>query len=306
MSSLRGQHILSVSQFTSEDLSLLFETADKLRAGMHSSSIQNKIMACVFYEESTRTFASFTSAMLRLGGSVIPMQSVKFSSVTKGETLEDTVRALEAYCDVIVLRHPEEGSAAVAAKVLKKPLINAGDGTGEHPTQALLDAYTIKKEKGRLDDLHITMVGDLKYGRTVHSLVRLMSMYEGIRFTFISPESLRLPPVIMRELRIKDVPCEESSKLEEALSDTDVMYVTRIQKERFPSLDEYELVKDSYVINVLTLARSPHDLVLMHPLPRVNEISMGVDADPRAAYFRQVENGLYIRMALLRAVLSDR
>ena len=302
---LRGTHILSISQFNTEQLHHLFGLAERYRRlGPETDCMRGKVMACLFYEASTRTFASFTSAMLRLGGSVIPIQSVQFSSVTKGETLADTVRAIEAYSDVIVLRHPEEGSAAEAAAYLKKPLINAGDGIGEHPTQALLDAFTIRAEKGTLENLRVTMVGDLRNGRTVHSLARLLSQYPGTQVTFVSPESLRLPPRIVAELREKKVELREIADLQQVISKTDVLYVTRIQKERFSSKEEYERVKDSYVITPESIAFAPDRMVLMHPLPRINEISSEVDADPRAAYFRQVEYGLHVRMALLTLVLG--
>jgi aspartate carbamoyltransferase len=228
---------------------------------------------------------------------------VHYSSVSKGETLPDTVRTLECYSDVIVLRHPETGAAAKAARYLRKPLINAGDGAGEHPTQALLDLFTIQAEVGRLDGLTVTMLGDLKYGRTVHSLARLLRLY-GARLNYVSPEILRMPPALQTELQAAGVAQHEFRSLDEVLPQSDVLYVTRVQKERFENADEYEQVKDAYVITPDTLKQAKETLVLMHPLPRVHEISLDVDEDPRAAYFRQMEYGLYVRMALLAMVLG--
>jgi aspartate carbamoyltransferase len=240
--------------------------------------------------------------MERLGGSVIPINEVRYSSVAKGESLPDTVRTLECYADVIVLRHPETGSAALAAQYAKKPIINAGDGIGEHPTQALLDAFTIQEEMGVIDGLTVTMLGDLKYGRTVHSLARLLSLYN-VRLNYISPEILKMPGEIIEELP-RTMAQKEFSILEEALPMTDVLYVTRVQKERFASEEEYESVKGSYVISPEVMKKAKQNMIVMHPLPRVGEISMDFDDDPRAAYFRQMEYGLYVRMALLAMVLG--
>jgi aspartate carbamoyltransferase len=261
------------------------------------------VVACLFYEPSTRTSSSFIAATERLGGQVIPINEVRYSSVMKGESLKDTIRTLECYADLIVLRHPETGSARVAAEIARKPIINAGDGTGEHPTQALLDIFTIKEEMGTIDGLTVTMLGDLKYGRTVHSLARLLALYK-VRMNFVSPEMLHLPENVRSFLRERAVPFAEYEDLDAVLRDTDVLYVTRVQKERFEDLNDYEKVKGSYVITPEVMARAKERMVLMHPLPRVGEISEDVDRDPRAAYFRQVENGLYIRMALLALVLG--
>jgi aspartate carbamoyltransferase len=265
--------------------------------------LKGKILANVFYEPSTRTSSSFTAAMERLGGSVIPINEVRYSSVAKGESLADTVRTLECYCDVIVLRHPETGAAKTAASFLKKPLINAGDGTGEHPTQALLDLFTVQEELGRLEDLTVTMLGDLKYGRTVHSLAKLLRLY-GAKLNYVSPEILRMPKALIEELNAGGVQQKEYSDLNEVLPQTDVLYVTRVQKERFENPENYESVKDAYVITPEIMTRAKEEMVIMHPLPRVNEISMELDRDPRAAYFRQMEYGLYVRMALLAMVLG--
>jgi aspartate carbamoyltransferase len=240
--------------------------------------------------------------MERLGGSVIPINEVRYSSVAKGESLPDTVRTLECYADVIVLRHPETGSAALAAQYARKPIINAGDGIGEHPTQALLDSFTIREELGQIDGLTVTMLGDLKYGRTVHSLARLLSLYN-VRLNYVSPEILRMPAEIIDELP-RTMSQKEYGTLEEILPETDVLYVTRVQKERFASEEEYESVKGSYVISPETMKIAKENMIVMHPLPRIGEISMEFDSDPRAAYFRQMEYGLYVRMALLAMVLG--
>jgi aspartate carbamoyltransferase len=241
--------------------------------------------------------------MERLGGSVIPINEVRYSSVSKGESLPDTIRTLECYADVIVLRHPEVGSAALAAKHGKKPVINAGDGIGEHPTQALLDSLTIKEELGHIDGLTVTMLGDLKYGRTVHSLSRLLSLYK-VKLNFISPEILRMPSEIIDELNGQGIEQAEFNTLEPVLSETDVLYVTRVQKERFSDLADYEIAAGAYIIDSEVMKAAKDRMIVMHPLPRVSEISMDFDEDPRAAYFRQMEYGLYVRMALLAMVLG--
>jgi len=229
---------------------------------------------------------------------------VKYSSVSKGESLPDTIRTLECYADVIVLRHPETGSAAIAAKAAKKPVINAGDGVGEHPTQALLDTFTITEELGRLDNLTVTMLGDLKYGRTVHSLARLLSQFSNIKLNYVSPDILKMPKEVMDEVAQKNVPQAEFSSLEKVLPETDVLYVTRVQKERFEDPADYEKVKGAYVIDPEIMKAAKQDMIVMHPLPRVGEISPEFDDDPRAAYFRQMEYGLYVRMAVLAMVLG--
>ncbi|HVN52884.1 MAG TPA: aspartate carbamoyltransferase [Anaerolineaceae bacterium] len=302
-----GKDILSVKQFDREDLKYIFSIAHEMREMVTRIGtfdlLKGKILANLFYEPSTRTSSSFTSAMERLGGSVIPINEVRYSSVTKGESLPDTVRTLEAYADVIVLRHPEIGSAALAARYARKPVINAGDGAGEHPTQALLDLFTIEEELHRLDGLAVTMAGDLKYGRTVHSLARLLSLY-GVRLNYVSPEILRMPAEIMAEIAQKSVPQAEHRTLDAVLAETDVLYVTRVQKERFENPEEYELVKDAYVITPELMRGAKDEMIVMHPLPRVTEIAMEFDEDPRAAYFRQMEYGLYTRMALLALVLG--
>jgi aspartate carbamoyltransferase len=302
-----GKDILSVKQFTRPDLTYIFEVAHEMREMVTRIGtfdlLKGKILANLFYEPSTRTSSSFTAAMERLGGSVIPINEVHFSSVSKGESLPDTVRTLECYADVIVLRHPEVGASAMAAAYARKPIINAGDGIGEHPTQALLDLFTIVEELGEVDGLTITLLGDLKYGRTVHSLSRLLSLYD-VRLNYVSPEILRMPEEVITEIGERGIPQGEFDALEPALADTDVLYVTRVQKERFSDLAEYESVRGAFVISPETLAAAKERMIVMHPLPRVGEITMEVDDDPRAAYFRQMEYGLYVRMALLAMVLG--
>ena len=302
-----GKDILSVSQFSRKDLEYIFGVAHEMeemvrRVGTFDL-LKGKILANLFYEPSTRTSSSFASAMERLGGSVIQINEVRYSSVAKGESLPDTVRTLEAYADVIVIRHPEVGSAALAAKAARKPVINAGDGIGEHPTQALLDLFTIFEELRTVDDLTITMLGDLKYGRTVHSLAQLLSMFN-VRLNYVSPEMLRMPPEIVATLAENGIAQHEGDSLDDVLEETDVLYVTRVQKERFEDPEEYEAVKNAYVITPETMQRAKGEMILMHPLPRVYEIEREVDDDPRAAYFRQVEYGLYVRMAVLAMVLG--
>ncbi len=299
--------ILSVKQFQRRDLDYIFgvahEMAEMVRRVGTFDLLKGKILANLFYEPSTRTMASFTAAMERLGGSVIPINEVRYSSVSKGESLPDTVRTLERYADVIVLRHPEVGSVATAAKYTEKPIINAGDGVGEHPTQALLDLFTILEEMGRVDGLTITLLGDLKYGRTVHSLARLLSMFD-VKLNYVSPKILPMPEDVINEVAEKKISQNQYNTLDPVLAETDVLYVTRVQKERFDDLENYERVKSEFVITADILKDAKEEMIVMHPLPRVGEISMDVDDDPRAAYFRQVEYGMYVRMALLAIVLG--
>jgi aspartate carbamoyltransferase catalytic subunit len=302
-----GQDIISVRQFSRENLDHIFDVADEMRAIVKrvgsTDLLKGHVLACVFYEPSTRTSSSFIAAMSRLGGSVIPINEVRYSSVTKGESLPDTIRTLESYADVIVLRHPEVGASQVAAEYARKPIINAGDGVGEHPTQALLDLYTIQSELGGIDGLHVAMVGDLRYGRTVHSLARLLCLYD-IQMTFVSPEILRLPLDVMNDVKAYDRPTHETYDVHEIIGQADVLYVTRVQRERFADQAQYEAVKDYYVITPELMETAKEKMIVMHPLPRVGEISYALDEDPRAAYFRQMENGMYIRMALLASVLG--
>ncbi|MFQ5942776.1 MAG: aspartate carbamoyltransferase [Anaerolineales bacterium] len=299
--------ILSVLQFRREDLEYVSGVAREMRSMVERIGtfdlLKGKILANLFYEPSTRTSSSFLAAMERLGGSVIPINEVTYSSVAKGESLPDTVRTLQTYADVIVLRHPEVGAAKLAAQYTTKPIINAGDGIGEHPTQALLDLFTIQEELGRIDGLTVTMLGDLKFGRTVHSLSRLLSLFD-VRVHYVSPDILSMPPELLTELTREGMQQRAHTTLSTVLPETDVLYVTRVQKERFEDLDEYEAVKGAYVISPEVLSEAKGEMIVMHPFPRVGEISMEVDDDPRAAYFRQMEYGLYVRMALLAMVLG--
>jgi len=303
-----GKDILSVKQFSRSDLEYIYAVAHEMRIMVERIGtfdlLKGKILANLFYEPSTRTSSSFMAAMQRLGGAVIPISEVKYSSVAKGESLPDTVRTLGCYADVIVIRHPEVGSAALAAKHARKPVINAGDGVGEHPTQALLDTFTIHEEIGRLDDLNVTMLGDLKYGRTVHSLARLLTQFHNIKLNYVSPDILRMPRDVMEEVEAKGIPQAEHTTLGRVLAKTDVLYVTRVQRERFEDPADYEKVKGAYVITPEVMKPAKEKMIVMHPLPRVTEISMDFDDDPRAAYFRQMEYGLYVRMALLAMVLG--
>jgi carbamoyl-phosphate synthase/aspartate carbamoyltransferase/dihydroorotase/carbamoyl-phosphate synthase/aspartate carbamoyltransferase len=305
---LTGADILSVSQFDAEKLEYIFTRAREMREMVKrvggTDLLKGRVLACIFYEPSTRTSASFIAAMERLGGGVIPItQGVQFSSVSKGETLADSMRVLEQYADVIVLRHPDIGSAQLAADYASVPIINAGDGPGEHPTQALLDLFTIREELGQVDGLKIAMVGDLRYGRTVHSLTKLLLQYD-VSLRFVSPESLRLPLNIMNQVIDAGKAVRETHDVADVIENADVLYVTRVQKERFSDLAQYEEVKDFYEITPELMEKAKKKMVVMHPLPRVGEIHYAIDEDPRAAYFRQVKNGMYIRMALLAAVLG--
>lgn len=303
-----GQDILSVSQFSRDNLDYILGVAREMQMLVErfgsADLLQGKILANLFYEPSTRTSSSFMAAMLRLGGQVIPINNVQYSSVTKGESLPDTVRTLECYADVIVLRHPEVGAAATAAHYAAKPIINAGDGVGEHPTQALLDIFTILQELDHLDGLRIAMVGDLKYGRTVHSLTKLLTNYRNVEFVFVSPDILPMPADVLQVVQDKGLTFHTTQDVHAVVKDVDVLYVTRVQKERFTDLAEYERVKDQYVIDEDLMSHAKERMVLMHPLPRLHEISYAIDNDPRAAYFRQMRNGMFIRMALLAAVLG--
>jgi len=304
-----GADILSVNQFEKPDLDYIFARADEMlemsQTWGSSDLLKDYVMACMFYEPSTRTSSSFIAAMERLGGKVIPItQGVQYSSVSKGESLIDSMITLEQYADVIVLRHPEIGSAAQAAKYVKAPIINAGDGAGEHPTQALLDLYTIQRELGQIDGLKIAMVGDLRYGRTVHSLTKLLSKYD-VSLRYVSPDVLRLPLDLMNDLIDAKRDVRETNKVADVIEAADVLYVTRIQKERFTDLTQYEEIKNYFEITPELMEMAKEKMVVMHPLPRVGEIHYKVDRDPRAAYFRQVQNGLYIRMALLACVLGQ-
>jgi len=304
---LFGQDILSVSQFKRARLDYIFGVAREMQVLVErfgsADMLHGKILANLFYEPSTRTSSSFMAAMLRLGGQVIPINNVQYSSVTKGESLPDTIRTLECYADVIVLRHPEVGAAATAAHYAQKPIINAGDGIGEHPTQALLDLFTILTELDQVDGLRIAMVGDLKYGRTVHSLTKLLANYN-IDLVLVSPETLQMPEDVLDVVRSVGNRFYITNDIREVIGNVDVLYMTRVQKERFTDMAAYDQVKNQYMIDEELMRHAQERMVLMHPLPRVNEISYTVDDDPRSAYFRQMRNGMFIRMALLASVLG--
>jgi aspartate carbamoyltransferase catalytic subunit len=302
---LKGKDILNTAQFSPQELNLILNTAASFEKKVKDENIitnmEGKIVATLFFEPSTRTRLSFETAANRLGARVISVADAKSSSVTKGESLADTIRTVDGYADVIVMRHPMNGSAQIAADNAKHPFINGGDGSGQHPTQALQDIYTIRKERGALGGQTVTFVGDLKYGRTVHSLSYFMTLY-GNKMFFVSPKSLQMPSEITADLRRRGAEIEETEDLKKALSVSDIVYVTRIQKERFEDLAEYEKVKGSYVINSSIINQAKKGITILHPLPRVDEISTDVDDYTGAAYFRQAHNGVYIRMALLALV----
>jgi aspartate carbamoyltransferase catalytic subunit len=304
---LQLHHVIEAQDFDRASLDQLFQLASRMEVAARSPQtlLTGKIMVSLFYEESTRTRFSFESAMHRLGGSVMSTENAtQFSSVSKGETLEDTIRILNGYCDLIVMRHYEAGSARRAADVSKVPLINGGDGSGQHPTQALLDLYTIQKELGDIDGLSIAVVGDLANGRTVHSLCYLLAKYRNVRIHMVAPDVVRMRKDIKSYLSRQDVVFTEDDDLEAVARQVDVVYQTRIQKERFGDRDEdYRRASGVYVVNEAVMKHMrPHSIV-MHPLPRIGEIDPAIDNDPRAAYFRQAQNGVYVRMALLAACL---
>ena len=306
---MKLHHVIEAQQFNLPVLQELFDTAlemERIVGEGGTLKYEKRIMATLFYEPSTRTRFSFETAMHRLGGHVISTENAaEFSSVAKGETLEDTIQILNGYADVIVIRHYEVGAAKRAAAVSRAPVINAGDGAGQHPTQALLDLYTIRKEIGTVDGLKIAMVGDLAQGRTVRSLTYLLSKYQGIRIYFVAPTPLKMKEDILEHLREIHIHYEEETDLDKVLPEVDVVYQTRIQKERFGDrIADYEKCRGVYVIDRNTLGLMKPKSIVMHPLPRLEEISMEVDSDPRAAYFRQAQNGLYVRMALLSMVFS--
>ncbi len=305
---LKGADILTAAQFTREQVEGLFAAADdlaaRLAAGERLRMLDGKLLATVFYEPSTRTRLSFEAAMQRLGGGVISVAEAKTaSSVAKGETLPDTIRTIANYADAIVLRHSDVGAAQVAAEAAAIPILNAGDGAGEHPTQALLDLYTIRAEKKTIDGLRIALVGDLKNGRTVHSLARALSLFK-VDFSFIAPAALSMPTEVSDYLRARDFIVEETNDLARTLQKADVVYMTRVQKERFTDVKQYEKMKNFFILTRVVVESAKPNLLVMHPLPRIDEITTDVDALPNAAYFRQAKNGVYVRMALLNEVLG--
>jgi len=305
---LKGKDILNTAQFSPQELDLIMSTAASLEKQVKDGNIlrnmEGKIVATLFFEPSTRTRLSFETAANRLGARVISVAGAASTSAVKGESLADTIRTVDGYADVIVMRHPMNGSAQIAADNAEHPFINAGDGSGEHPTQALLDVYTIRKEKGVIGGQTVTFVGDLKYGRTVHSLSYFMSLY-GNKMFFVSPKSLRMPSEITADLKARGADIEETENLEKALSVSDIVYVTRVQRERFEDPQEYEKVKSSYILNRSLVNQAKKGITILHPLPRVDEISTDVDDYEGAAYFRQAHNGVYVRMALLALVSGD-
>lgn len=300
--------ILSTEQFSRSDIELIMKTAQKFEPyaakKKHGAQLRGKIMASLFYEPSTRTRLSFETAMKRLGGDVITAVGMEYSSIAKGESLADTARTIEKFADVIVVRHPLIGSAREMADNASVPVINAGDGAGEHPTQALLDIYTIKKERGEIDGLTIAMVGDLKHSRTIHSLVNLLRHYK-VKLIFVSPNELKMPHEYFKKLNEKRLVYEEMSDLAAAAKKSDVIYMTRIQKERFANQREYEKLKNSFVMSAELIKKTNPRAIIMHPLPRVSEISLDMDDFKGSAYFRQVGNGVAVRMALLGLILGE-
>ncbi|OGJ55610.1 aspartate carbamoyltransferase [Candidatus Peribacteria bacterium RIFCSPHIGHO2_02_FULL_52_16] len=301
---LSFKHLTSTKQLLRRDTDAILQTAaemEKVLLKGGNDLLAGKILASLFYEPSTRTRLSFETAMRRLGGEVISAEGIQFSSLYKGETVEDTMKVVGSYADIITMRHPEQGSADRAASVCPVPFINAGDGPGQHPTQALLDLFTIHKERGTIDGLKIAMAGDLRYGRTVHSLTFLLGLYKNLRFTFISPKELTMPDKVTTFLKEHDIPYEETHALSAGLV-SDVLYMTRVQEERFADHSEYERLKDMYRLDAKMLKGK--EVTVMHPLPRVGEIATDVDALKTAAYFRQAKNGVPVRMALLAMLLQ--
>lgn len=301
------KHLISPLDLSVEELDQLLDLAQDIEANpkKYAHACDGKKLATLFYEPSTRTRLSHEAAMLNLGGSVMGFSSADSSSASKGESVSDTIRVISCYADICAMRHPKEGAPIVASQYSTIPIINAGDGGHQHPTQTLTDLLTIRNLKGRLNNMTIGLCGDLKFGRTVHSLINALVRYEGIRFVLISPEELRLPEYIRQDvLDRQQIPYEEVVRLEDALPKLDILYMTRVQKERFFNEEDYVRMKDFYVLDQEKLALAPEDMYVLHPLPRVNEIAVEVDDDPRAAYFRQVQYGVYVRMALLLTLLD--
>ncbi len=302
------KNLIGIEDFSKEEIDKLIEISKDIMTNKtkYIDKCKGKILATLFFEPSTRTRLSFESAMLSLGGNVIGFSSASNSSTSKGESLADTIKVVSGYSDIIAMRHPKEGAPVVAADNSNVPIINAGDGGHNHPTQTLLDLLTISKEKGHIDDLVVGLCGDLKYGRTVHSLVTALSLYSNIRFVFISPKELKMPEYVKTTiLDKKGIPYIETNDLEGSIPELDVLYMTRIQRERFSDIAVYERLKDVYILDKKKLENAKKDLSILHPLPRVNEISVDVDDDQRACYFRQAENGRYMRMAIILKLLGE-
>ena len=301
------ENLIDIMQLSTQEIDELVKKGCDIMANpaAYAHKCDGKILATLFFEPSTRTRLSFESAMLSLGGQVLGFSSANSSSASKGESVADTIRVVSAYCDIIAMRHPKEGAPLVATQHSLVPVINAGDGGHNHPTQTLTDLMTIHKEKGHFDNLTIGFCGDLKFGRTVHSLVAAMSRYTGIRFVFISPEELKLPRYVKEQyIKANNIPYTQSTSLEAVMPELDILYMTRVQKERFFNEEDYLRLKDSYILTPEKLENAKEDLRILHPLPRVNEISVAVDNDPRACYFKQAQNGRYIRMALIMKLLG--
>lgn len=301
------RHLMSPLDFSVEELDKLLDLANDIEVNpqKYAHACAGKKLATLFFEPSTRTRLSHEAAMLNLGGNVLGFSSANSSSAAKGESVSDTIRTVSCYADIVAMRHPKEGAPMVAAKHSSIPIINAGDGGHQHPTQTLTDLLTIRSLKGRLDNLTIGLCGDLKFGRTVHSLIHALVRYPNIKFVLISPEELRLPGYIRKDvLNKKEIPYEEVESLDEALPNLDLLYMTRVQKERFFNEEDYIRMKDFYILNAEKMQHAPKDMLVLHPLPRVNEISVEVDSDPRAAYFKQVQYGVYVRMALILTLLE--
>lgn len=301
------RHLMSPLDLNVEELNDLLDLAQDIETHRekYAHTCDGKKLATLFYEPSTRTRLSHEAAMLNLGGSVLGFSSADSSSASKGESVADTIRTVSCYADIVAMRHPKEGAPMVASANSPIPIINAGDGGHQHPTQTLTDLLTIRSLKGRLDNLTIGLCGDLKFGRTVHSLIQALVRYTNIQFVLISPEELRLPDYIRQDvLDKKNVPYKEVVRLEEAMPDLDILYMTRVQKERFFNEDDYVRMKDFYILDKKKMELAPEDMYVLHPLPRVNEIAVEVDEDPRAAYFKQVQYGVYVRMALILTLLG--
>ena len=301
------RHLIDPLDFSQEEITSLLDLADRIRSdpAAYQDVAAHKKLATLFYEPSTRTRLSFEAAMLNLGGHVLGFPSETVSSASKGESVADTIRVVSCYADIVAMRHPKEGAPFRASRYSRIPVINAGDGGHQHPTQTLTDLLTIRSLKGRLDNLTIGLCGDLKFGRTVHSLIHALVRYPNIKFVLISPEELRLPSYIRKDVLDKqNVPYKEVVRMEEALPELDLLYMTRVQKERFFNEDDYVRMKDFYILDVKKMELAPKDMLVLHPLPRVNEISVEVDKDPRAAYFKQVQYGVYVRMALILTLLE--
>jgi aspartate carbamoyltransferase catalytic subunit len=300
------RHLMSPLDFSVEELDKLFDLAEDIEASpeKYAHACDGKVLATCFYEPSTRTRLSFESAMIHLGGKVLGFSDAANSSASKGESVSDTIRVISCFADICAMRHPKEGAPMVAAEKSGIPVINAGDGGHQHPTQTLTDLLTIRSLKHRLDNMTIGLCGDLKFGRTVHSLIRALVRYENVRFIFISPEELRVPDYITDMLKEKNIPYEEVIRLENVMPSLDILYMTRVQKERFFNEEDYVRLKDFYILDKTKMEYARPDMLILHPLPRVNEISVEIDDDPRAAYFRQVQYGVYVRMALILTLLG--